>query len=67
MQLSHDDLEITNWPPQPQGGMLAGAMPLGVRVSHRPTGCAVECSYHRSQYKNREAAIAVLELLIDEA
>ena len=32
-----------------------------IRLVHYPTGICVECDEHKSQYKNRDAAIAKLK------
>jgi len=63
--LNPEDLIITIHPPKPTTGMITGKPNTGVRIVHLPTGCAVECSNRRSQHKNKEASLAVLELLVD--
>ena len=67
MRLNPEDLIVHEHPKKPQAGMQAGAMPNGIRLVHKPTDTVVEISYHRSQIKNKEAAVAVMELLIDDA
>lgn len=44
-----------------QGGQHVGYVSPGVRVEHIPTGIAVECVGERSQMKNRDVCIEVIE------
>ena len=66
MKLYAADVEISAFPPR-GGWMAPGVVPAGVRVEHKPTGSAVEVKHYRSQHKNKAAALAVLELLIEDA
>ena len=47
---------------QPQrGGQSVGVIPKGVLVTHVPTGLAAFCDKERSQLKNRNVAMAMIE------
>lgn len=67
MRLDPADMEVHEFPKKPRQGMQTGLISNGIRLFHRPTGTAVEIRYHRSQHKNKEAAMAVMELLIEDA
>lgn len=40
--------------------------PMGVKVTHKKTGIVVLSEKSRSQYKNRDAALTLLEICLDE-
>jgi protein subunit release factor B len=42
------------------GGQHRNVTESAVRLFHQPTGLTVTCSAHRSQYRNRRAALAEL-------
>lgn len=50
----------------PKSGMIVGDMSPKVVVEHIPTGLIVSVSRHRSQYKNRDEALLILEKIIKE-
>jgi len=50
MELDMKDVEIMSCRPGCQ-----------IRLVHYPTGICVECDEHKSQYKNRDTAIAKLK------
>jgi len=50
--------EVVN---QSKGGQHVGLTSYTVRVKHVPTGIIAECGYHRSQHKNKEAAMQMIE------
>jgi protein subunit release factor A len=61
-----EDLKISQYPePQHGRGMSVPNMSKGIKVVHLPTGNTVICMHHRAQHKNKDAALAVIELLID--
>lgn len=47
--------------PQNEGGQHVGAVNYPVRVTHEPTGLVAECGYQRSQHKNKETAMSMIE------
>ena len=56
------DLQIEPWPEPPAHGMITGTPPVGVKVTHLPTGAVATCDSERSQHLNRTAALAELEV-----
>ena len=66
--MNPDDLEVVAGcivaHPDQRGGQHVARACTDVMVIHRPTGIAVRCGEHRSQYKNREAALARLRLVV---
>lgn len=46
---------------QSPGGQHAGSPPTAVRVTHIPTLTMAQCGLHRSQHKNRQTALEMLE------
>ena len=56
-------VDIANYPPR---GMLVG-IPVGVKITHKPTGIVVTEDSERSQHRNREVALQKLEKLVAEA
>jgi len=60
--ISPDELQITSYPAQRQGGQQVGSGPAGVRIEHMPTGLVAICTSDRhSQHKNREIALHMIE------
>lgn len=47
--------------PVERRGQSAGVVPVGVLVTHIPTGLFAFCDVHRSQMKNRNTAMAMIE------
>ena len=56
-----DELRITSYPERQQGGQHVGVGPLGVRVEHIETGLVACCMTERSQHRNREIAVHMIE------
>jgi protein subunit release factor A len=44
-----------------KGGQTVGSGPTGVKVTHNPTGIFAMCDGHRSQHKNKQTALAMIE------
>lgn len=57
------DVEFIAWPIVPRGGQHVGISD-GVLAVHLPTGLAFVGKEHRSMRKNKEDALAALELLL---
>lgn len=49
-----------------RGGQKVGTGRFLIRVTHLPSGMAVTVSDKRGQYKARAAAIAMLEMLVED-
>jgi protein subunit release factor A len=47
--------------PTDLGGQHVGTPSYPVRVIHVPTGLMAECGYERSQHKNKETAMQMIE------
>ena len=47
--------------PPDKGGQHVGTQNYPIRVTHVPTGLVAECGYHRSQHKNKETAMQMIE------
>lgn len=62
MVLEPKDLKIESYPPAPVGGMQTGKMANGIRIEHIPTGLVAVCEKHRLQFRNRDDALADLEM-----
>lgn len=66
MNINPDDLAIATQHPVPLGGQHVGVIPRGVRVTHLPTGLTASCATERSQLKNRDVAISMIEWGLSE-
>ncbi len=61
-----EDVKIEAWPPAPTGGMQIGRIPNGVKITHSESGISAICEQYRSQHKNRQGAMELLEKNIAE-
>jgi protein subunit release factor A len=57
IELIYNDTGTTKMP----GGQQAGTPLSSVRITHIPTGLMAQCGYERSQHKNRQTALSMLE------
>lgn len=55
------DLKIETNPSPKRHGQSAGVIPVGVTVTHIPSGLTASCVSLRSQMKNRDVAMAMIE------
>ena len=46
------------------GGGFAPVSTSGIKITHVPSGLSVESTEHRSQHRNRQAAIEQLQMLV---
>lgn len=65
-QFSANDIVVTGYPEPKTGGMQTGAIPKGIKVTHKASGIIVICDKHRHQHKNREEAFLELEAKLEE-
>ncbi len=59
-------IKITTVTPELHGGQQAGRVAQGVKVELIDGSLSVYCQIHRSQLRNKNTAIALLELGLDE-
>lgn len=57
-----EDIEVSTYPDiKSKGGQHVGLTNSGVLIMHKPTGLGVVSMNERSQYRNKEKALEVLE------
>lgn len=65
MKLNNKDLEISTDIQRKAGGQHVGLTSSAVKIMHIPTQIGVVCNSERSQYANKEKALAMLEILVE--
>ena len=56
-----EDFLIETYPPRNAGGQHVGKLEVGMKVTHLPSGLVAICNTERSQLRNRDVAIAMIE------
>lgn len=56
-----DEIHISLVKPPDEGGQRVGSPNYPVRVVHLPTGVTAECGYERSQHKNKQIAMDMVQ------
>lgn len=59
--MKDSDIIIELVPLLTKGGQHVGIIPSRVQVTHKPTGIIASCGTERSQIKNRNIAMAMIE------
>lgn len=61
-----EDLKIEAIDPQPKGGQHVGMPIVAIRATHIPTKLSATCETERSQSRNKNVAISMIEWGLSE-
>lgn len=59
--MNKSDLKIELYPTTTAGGQQVSIVRAGVKVTHVPTGLVAICEYERSQLRNKNVAVGMIE------
>jgi len=61
IEVKMEDVQVDTFRSGGKGGQNVNKVETAIRMTHLPTGIVVQCQNQRSQYQNRELAIAMLK------
>ena len=61
IEIKMEDVQVDTFRSGGKGGQNVNKVETAIRMTHLPTGIVVQCQNQRSQYQNRELAMAMLK------
>ena len=64
IEIKPQDIIIQTYPLHTQGGMHVARQDVGIKLYHKPSGIEISCERHRSQHKNKNECVIILQDLL---